>query len=291
MRRFNVWYRFAGRRLLLVMLIAGVSVMGLSGCQIRSLSGGSSARMAGSGSAAQSMPVASWRPAEPMEIPHPGSPNWVVSLPPVPIRTPEEVLQQRERQAGHGIRLVSAIFPLASDGQSKPVVNVSISDSPNIPPVLHRVDWTGVLAAARELETNGKLPEAIQSFQPFLGQTDAPAAVYHRLGVLYDKTGQEDLAVPMYKRALELGPDNADLLCDLGYRRQMMGDNLTARQYYQKALSVDSQHARTHNHVAVLLLNNGGDEDLVMDHFRKAGLSWFQAKQNIRYIQASRKAE
>jgi len=125
-------------------------------------------------------------------------------------------------------------------------------------------------------------------YQPVVAP--APAAVYHRLGDLYDKTGQEDLAVPMYKRALELEPDNADLLCDLGYRRQLIGDSLTAHHYYQKALSVNAQHARTHNHLAVMLLNNGGAEELVVEHFRKAGLSWLQAKQNIRYLKANRSA-
>src|SRR5262249_13166517 len=63
---------------------------------------------------------------------------------------------------------------------------------------------------------------AERGFQAVLREEPANVAALSNLGVIYSRTGRADQAITMYRRALELSPDDKALLVNLGlvYLRQ-----------------------------------------------------------------------
>ena len=72
------------------------------------------------------------------------------------------------------------------------------------------------------------------------------------LRLVYHKNYAE--AVPFLRRALQQRPNSADVLSYLGYSHQMLGDEVGALDYYQRALASDPGHKSTHEYLGTLYL-------------------------------------
>ena len=66
----------------------------------------------------------------------------------------------------------------------------------------------------------------------------------HRLAVLYDRQGNDKLAMEEYKKALTESPSNAELLNDFGYFYYQRGQWAEAERFFQNALAVSPEHRR-----------------------------------------------
>ena len=139
------------------------------------------------------------------------------------------------------------------------------------------------LNSARQLELAGRYQESISKFEWLMQNGLDSALVCHRLGVLYDKTGQSDRALPYYQKAINKDPTNAELLCDIGYRYAIGGDWQHAVSYYQMALKNSPNLDRAHNNLGVVMARNNRS-DLAINHFLKAGCTEQQAQQNLAQI-------
>lgn len=135
-----------------------------------------------------------------------------------------------------------------------------------------REDHHRRIREARELERQEQYDGAIAAYESVLDSPIVPPLVYHRLGVLYDMTGRPKDAFGMYQRALATNPDNVDILCDIGFGRELDDDEEAARRYYESALRIEPTHERANNHLAILLVAEGL-HDQAFEHFSAAGLS------------------
>lgn|GEM_PF-1317717 len=137
------------------------------------------------------------------------------------------------------------------------------------------------LAVARQLETQGKLPEALQAYRSVAETFRLPAA-YHRLAVVHDKTGDFEAAARTYEQALQLDPSNAELLCDVGYSYMLQQRWQEGEAFLRRAVTVAPQLARAHNNLGMLLARTGRIDE-ALAQFTKGGGSEAQARTNLAF--------
>ena len=65
---------------------------------------------------------------------------------------------------------------------------------------------------------------------------------YNGLGIVADLNGEPELAQQHYKKALELQPDSADVLNNIGYSHFLAGDNDSAQAALDSAISRNREH-------------------------------------------------
>ena len=159
----------------------------------------------------------------------------------------------------------------------------------NTPPKyrLHRAsgqavmeNWDEPFATARKLEQKGDLHGAALIYDELVQRGIEQPKILHRLAVCYDLTDRPQLSLPLYERALDLDPQNSDILCDLGYRLQLVGNMTAAERFYTQALQYDQNHARANNHLGVLLAQDDRN-DQALRCFQAGGLNLWQAKRNL----------
>jgi type IV pilus assembly protein PilF len=75
--------------------------------------------------------------------------------------------------------------------------------------------------------------------------------IYISLGDYLQKNGQEDYAVSLYEKALEIDPSNLAALNNLGYYYREKNP-LLAEDYFRKALRVDPSYNAARNNLALL---------------------------------------
>ena len=138
------------------------------------------------------------------------------------------------------------------------------------------------LAAARSLEQQGASEEAIEAYIEIARNHGATVEVQRRLAVLYDKTTQFDQSARHYLAALQIEPNDADLLCDYGYSRYLQGDLAVAEQVLRRALAADPDLVRAHNNLG-LVLARGEKHDEALAAFTRAGCSPAEARANLAY--------
>lgn len=76
-------------------------------------------------------------------------------------------------------------------------------------------------------------------------------------GLLALKKGHYEAADVLYRKALELEPENTDVLFAIGYANQMMDKNNVAKEFYKKILKVDKYYVKAfQNFFAILVKEN-----------------------------------
>jgi Flp pilus assembly protein TadD len=113
------------------------------------------------------------------------------------------------------------------------------------------------LATARELESRGYRREAILLYVRARSLDPSLSELCRRLAVLYDLEGAHTEAWNEYQRALELSPDDADLLNDVGYFHYQRGDLAAAERWLLKALQKDPEHDRAATNLGLVLGHQG----------------------------------
>ena len=130
------------------------------------------------------------------------------------------------------------------------------------------------------MEQQGNLNEAMRIYELEIRGGNSSPVILQRLAVLYDNTGQSDLAMPLYQRALAMDPNNADLLCDFGFHLFLEGNLFEAERHYRLALNASPNDARANNNLGVLLAQSNRHEE-AMQQFMFAGLGSDQARHNL----------
>jgi Flp pilus assembly protein TadD len=109
------------------------------------------------------------------------------------------------------------------------------------------------VALGQTLEKAGDTEKAVAAYlQAEKSDSKRPDA-YWRLAVLYDRQGKFAESARQYRRAFELGPPNAELYCDLGYSMYLQRCWAEAEGNLQQAISMNSDLARAHNNLALVL--------------------------------------
>lgn len=98
------------------------------------------------------------------------------------------------------------------------------------------------LQMARTAFNNGNYGIAISHLERELGLRPESIAALNGLGASYDQLGRFDVAQRYYFRALELAPDPATTLANLGYSNQLQGNTSDAAQILELALYYDPRN-------------------------------------------------
>jgi Flp pilus assembly protein TadD len=90
-----------------------------------------------------------------------------------------------------------------------------------------------------------------------------------RAGMANERTGNYDGAVRIYRRALQIEPDNVELLNALGFSLFQQGKSQEAVVELEKALEVDPKHWKAHNNMALASIDLG-EFELAEAHYRES---------------------
>jgi Flp pilus assembly protein TadD len=134
-------------------------------------------------------------------------------------------------------------------------------------------------AMAESHEIKGNDSEALRVYQQILD--DAPdATALHRSALLLYKRGDRQEAWEYLQQAVETAPEDAELLCDVGYLQYLEGRLEEAESSLQRSIEQSPHHRRAHNNLGLVLAAKGKEKD-ALHAFRKAGLSNAQCESNL----------
>jgi tetratricopeptide (TPR) repeat protein len=107
------------------------------------------------------------------------------------------------------------------------------------------------------LDEQGKLSEAIQTYESVVAIHPAFARAHVNLGTDLDKTGQTGAAIENYEEAIRLTPDNSQAHNNLGVALFKQGKKNEAIREFQAAVRLAPDNAGAHNSLAAALYNHG----------------------------------
>ncbi len=90
-----------------------------------------------------------------------------------------------------------------------------------------------------------------------------------RAGMANERTGNYPGAVRIYRRGLEVEPENVELLNALGFALFQQGKSDEAVVSLEQALAVDPKHAKAHNNMALASIDIG-ELELAEAHYRES---------------------
>ena len=82
-----------------------------------------------------------------------------------------------------------------------------------------------------------------------------------QLGHIYFDTDKYDQAINAYEKALELKPNNANVLTDLGIMYRRSRQPRKALENFDKAITVDPKHENSRINKGIVLMDDLGDRD------------------------------
>lgn len=115
----------------------------------------------------------------------------------------------------------------------------------------------------------GHLVQAEALYRKALKITPDNADVIHLLGVLNQQVGKPAEAIKLIQRAALINPGNPYYLCSLAEAYLASNNHDKAIESYQQALSMNPQLVDAHNNLGVLLMQRQSDE-VADKHFRQA---------------------
>lgn len=90
-----------------------------------------------------------------------------------------------------------------------------------------------------------------------------------RAGMANERTGNYPGAVKLYRRGLELEPDNVELLNAIGFALFQQGKSQEATVELEKAVAIDPKHWKSHNNLALASIDLG-ELELAEAHYRES---------------------
>ena len=148
-------------------------------------------------------------------------------------------------------RVLKALLPMVLSGCA---VSQSLTDRL---PMLGRDRYSEQLLAARMAEQSGELLRARKSYEELLKRHPDKVDLHHRLGVLCQKSGDEQAAISYLSRAHELSPTSVEVLCDLGYSHYLQGKTEEAVEVFRRAQQINPSHPRTQSNLGIALIDIG----------------------------------
>ena len=137
-------------------------------------------------------------------------------------------------------------------------------------------------AAARALEKSQRIEKAATAYEEILNRHPDFAPAHHRLAVVYERLGKEQLSQQHFESALSLAPQNCDLLCDYGYSRYLRNDLEMAEQKLREALVQQPEMKRAQMNLGLVEACTGR-ERAALDRFRAAGCNDSDSRANLAY--------
>ena len=127
---------------------------------------------------------------------------------------------------------------------------------------------------------------ALRLFKEALERDDKYAPAYSMMGSVLNLVGEHDQAIEAHAKAIELEEDNAGFYNNLGFSYYLSGNTAKAIDVYLAALDIDPGLKRVHNNLG-FAYGKQGDLDRAKQHFKMAGLP-AEANNNMGFVHETR---
>jgi len=113
------------------------------------------------------------------------------------------------------------------------------------------------LTRAKELVQGGRIAEAISLYREVLIENPANLKARNNLGVLYDETGQVDLALDQFEAAIQLEPENVEVLTNYGATLTSVAKYDAAEELLRRALRLSPESVSVRSTLGILHFRRG----------------------------------
>ncbi len=159
----------------------------------------------------------------------------------------EALLARRDYQQAHGL-CMEALRQDAEDGRAWFLLGVLAADHDNVAKAEELFARAASLAPdvarhhaflARTLIALNQRPEALAAAETGAALKPTDALTLDTLGVVFTRAGDHARALPFFRAAVELNPENASFLYNLAASQQFAGEFDDAEIAYGRALDID----------------------------------------------------
>ena len=117
-----------------------------------------------------------------------------------------------------------------------------------------------------ELYSSGHIGEALDNVQTLISHHPGESLLHNISGVCYRTTGELEMAVKCFKKALEIKPEFADAHYNLGLTFQELNQLDAAVKCYKETLAIHRNYAKAHNNLGVIYKEFGQMEAAVKSY-------------------------
>ncbi|MCL5961083.1 MAG: tetratricopeptide repeat protein [Chloroflexi bacterium] len=189
-------------------------------------------------------------------------------------------VELRDNDLEYRLALARANRLVGRQGEAASIIRRLLRKSLRNPDVLQE--------AAKLAESQGKLPEAIETFQRAIKVEPRPR-LYRDLAHTLAKARRFEEALDAMRSALKIEPGNPDWVSEMGDICELRGVDDEAIEHYQKALKLDPLNPRFHRNLGVVFKRLGRYEDAMAELKRALELDpeYEEAYQQLSAAQAS----
>ena len=113
--------------------------------------------------------------------------------------------------------------------------------------------------AGQDQEVSAERAAQILELEKRTSETPDDLKAWINLGNLYFDTGNPEKAITAYKKALELNPNNADVMNDLAVMYRRSGQPKKAIEAFDRAIKIDPGHETVRFNKGVVLMHDLND--------------------------------
>ena len=121
---------------------------------------------------------------------------------------------------------------------------------------LLNLDQNILVAIVNDLN-NGKINEALIALERLINEFPGHALLFNLRGACFESKSQYEKSIESFSKAVEINPNYAEALYNLGVVQKKAGKIDDAIYSYQKTLDIDSNNANAHNNLGNLLTEKG----------------------------------
>ena len=123
-----------------------------------------------------------------------------------------------------------------------------------------------------ELYSSGNITEALVSIKALISQHPNESLLHNMNGVFYRATGDLEMAVKHFKKALVIKPDFADAHYNLGLTLQELNQLDAAIKSYQVTLALQNNYVKAYNNLGIIYKEHGQMKDAVKSYEKAIAL-------------------
>jgi Tfp pilus assembly protein PilF len=142
------------------------------------------------------------------------------------------------------------------------------------------------VALGRSLLVQGDAEKAESAFRDALKKDPKNVDAMVRLAILEDGRARFKESGALFRKALEVRPNDAEIHCDYGYSCYLQRRWSEAETSLRKAIALKPDLARAHNNLGLALAHDDRKQEALAE-FRKAGLDASDASANLAFALAS----
>ena len=111
-----------------------------------------------------------------------------------------------------------------------------------------------------QAQQGNNLADQIAVYADRVAQNPGDEKAWVTLGNLYFDTHQHEKSIEAYGRALEINPNNPNVLTDKGVMHRSLGEYQLALDCFAKAIAIDPGHETARMNTGVVLFHDMGDK-------------------------------